>query len=112
MKTNCFELQPDDPNTVAISRTIPDYYSGRWEPDLAPSPRLLNFYKRTGNVEMFTFRYEKEVLNKLNPAEVYARLGSNAILLCWELPGKFCHRRLLAEWLEDYLKIKIPEVEA
>ena len=112
MKTNCFELQPDDPNTVAICRTIPNYYTGRWEPDLSPSSRLLNYYKKTGDEKTFRRLYTYEVLSKLDPQEVYARLGPNAILLCWELPGRFCHRRILAEWLEENLKIKVPEVEA
>jgi hypothetical protein len=30
-------------------------------------------------------------------------------LLCWEAPGKFCHRRLVAAWLEDALGIDVPE---
>lgn len=33
----------------------------------------------------------------------------NAILLCWCRPGAFCHRRLLAGWLEKQTGIVIPE---
>jgi hypothetical protein len=30
-------------------------------------------------------------------------------MLCWEAPGEFCHRRLVAEWLEGELGIQVPE---
>jgi hypothetical protein len=28
-----------------------------------------------------------------------------------ELPGRFCHRRLVAEWLEKNLLIEVPELD-
>ena len=51
-------------------------------------------------------------MDKLDPAQVAADLGPNAILLCWEPPGKFCHRRLVAEWLEEHLGVEILEYMA
>jgi hypothetical protein len=50
-----------------------------------------------------------EILAQLDPAEVYATLGENAVLLCWEKPNEWCHRRLVAEWFEAALQIEIPE---
>jgi len=38
------------------------------------------------------------------------RLGEDAILLCWENSGVFCHRRLVAEWFEEELGVSVPEV--
>jgi uncharacterized protein (DUF488 family) len=49
------------------------------------------------------------VLGKLDPAKVLDDLGGGAILMCWEKPGEDCHRRLVAEWLEKHLSIKVPE---
>ncbi|WP_175476640.1 hypothetical protein [Syntrophus gentianae] len=46
---------------------------------------------------------------KLDPRQVYEDLGSDAEMLCWESPGKFRHRHLVAEWLEKALDIKVPE---
>jgi hypothetical protein len=37
-------------------------------------------------------------------------LGLDAILLCWESFNVRCHRRLVAEWLEDKLGIIVPEL--
>ena len=53
--------------------------------------------------------YKRVVLSNLDPAKVYADL-SDAILLCWERPGEDCHRRLVAEWIESSLGVKVPEM--
>ena len=46
--------------------------------------------------------YQK-ILDGLDPQKVFEDLGEDAILLCWEAPGKFCRRRLVAAWLEEKL---------
>jgi len=33
------------------------------------------------------------------------------VLLCWERPGQFCHRRLLADWITSEIGIDVPEVK-
>jgi hypothetical protein len=61
--------------------------------------------------------YRDQVLSKLDPQKVYDDLGEDAILLCHEKwddikSGKaFCHRRIVAEWLEEELGIEVPELE-
>lgn len=52
--------------------------------------------------------YYKEVLSKLDPEEVYRDLN-NSILLCYEDSNEFCHRHIVAEWLELTLGIKVFE---
>ena len=54
--------------------------------------------------------YQKNVLDKLSPEKVYHDLGENAVILCYERPGVFCHRRLIAEWFCDRLGIKVNEL--
>jgi hypothetical protein len=49
-----------------------------------------------------------EILRKLDAQRVYDDLRGK-ILLCWEPPGVFCHRRMVAEWLEHKLGIVVPE---
>lgn len=58
-------------------------------------------------------------LEKLNPQQVWEELHQLAypnepILLCWEQPpftrANFCHRRMVAEWLEKELGQNIPEL--
>lgn len=66
--------------------------------------------------ELYTKLYYEKVLNKLNPQEVYKELGDNAVLLCYEKwadiekSKTFCHRRIVAKWLEDNLGIKVEEL--
>jgi hypothetical protein len=57
----------------------------------------------------FAHEYQEFVLDTLDPFEVIRDLGMNAILLGNAPPGKFCHRRLVAEWLEETLGINVPE---
>lgn len=57
--------------------------------------------------EEFTRRY-KNKLNKLDRQTVLEELqykaeseGANTVyLVCWEASNKFCHRHILAEWLD------------
>lgn len=65
--------------------------------------------------EWYIKKYYETVLNKLNPIEVVKELfksnsKENAILLCWE-KNEFCHRHIVAEWLNKNLNIEIIELE-
>lgn len=56
--------------------------------------------------------YVKEYKNhlaSLDPAKVYAELGQDAILVCYERPGENFHRRLVAEWIEKNLVMEVHE---
>ena len=37
-------------------------------------------------------------------------LGKDVVLLCHEKAGEFCHRRLVADWLNRELGIEVPEL--
>jgi uncharacterized protein (DUF488 family) len=95
---------------VSISRMAPYGFKGRYFTALAPSWDLLNKYKQDGDVESYTKIYTEEVLDSLDPELVYKSLGEDAVLLCWEAPSKFCHRHLVAKWLEGKLGIEILEL--
>ncbi|HEC91770.1 MAG TPA: hypothetical protein ENI51_02060 [Candidatus Atribacteria bacterium] len=106
MKTSNFRKNGYHPLAVAISRTVPKWYKGRRYLKLAPPWWLI----KIKNPQKFIEFYYRYVLNRLDPNTVYAELGQDAILLCWEEPGEFCHRRIVAQWLEEKLNIKIPEL--
>ena len=36
--------------------------------------------------------------------------GHDVILLCFEKPGEFCHRHLVAQWLKSNLNIDVIEI--
>jgi len=83
---------------------------------LAPSWNLLQDY-RNDNIDEDEYieRFKKQ-LAKLSPSVVHQDLSrlagdSEPILLCHCGTEDFCHRHLVAEWLEEKLGIKIPEEE-
>ncbi len=111
MQTSNFARSGSHPRAVAISRTQPRGWTGRVYEPLAPSWRLLAAAKSGAiDEDEYIRRYRAEILSKLDPAGVYADLGEDAVLLCWERSGAFCHRRLVAEWLEEELGVLVPEV--
>jgi len=110
MNTSYFSKSSKNPNAVSIARSSPVWYTGQEYKKLAPSYNLLMKYKNDGDQEYYIKKYNEEVLDKLNPSEVFKELGSEAILLCWEGPKKFCHRHLVANWFENKLGIKLQEI--
>lgn len=109
MMTSSFKCCGLMPNAVGIAGRVPDWYLGKRYRDLAPRKWFFDEFKQDNNKELYTARYIDEVLNQLDARKVYEELGQDAILLCWEEPGEFCHRRLVARWLETNLGILVPE---
>jgi hypothetical protein len=97
------------PNAVSIARSSRLFKVRRY-PQLAPSRDL--FTKHLAgllNETEYAIEYRRDVLEKLDAVNVAQELGSDAVLLCWEAPSKFCHRRLVAAWLEEALDIEVLE---
>ena len=67
---------------------------------LAPPRWLL----KAKDPELFDREYRKQ-LESLDAKQVAEDLAPDAILLCWESFNVRCHRRLVAEWLEEKLGI-------
>lgn len=98
------------PNSVAICQGVPKWYKGLSYRDLAPSWDMLLEYRTTKNEERFRRRYKEEILSNLNPQKVLEDLGEDAVLLCWEGANDFCHRRVVAEWLQEKLGLEVKEL--
>jgi uncharacterized protein (DUF488 family) len=109
MQTSYFAKSSRHPNAVSIAGRCPREFSGREYKTLAPRYWFFAKYKRDHDEKFYTEQYQKLILNFLDPKKVFEELGADAVLLCWEKPGVFCHRRLVAEWLEKSLGIEIPE---
>lgn len=119
MKTSCFKFSALDPGAVSIARKPPWYYNGRTYPPLFPPAGLLKDYlDRFISRRDYQDRYFCEVLGPLDAERVVKDITAlvarhEPVLLCWEYPRDadvFCHRRIVAAWLEEKLKIEIPEV--
>jgi|TARA_B110000483_G_C18194530_1_gene542414 uncharacterized protein YeaO (DUF488 family) len=81
---------------------------------LAPNWKILDkFKKKVISEEKFILAY-KDQLNELNATSVVEHLsfltgGEEPVLMCHCPKTKFCHRHLLADWLENKLGIHIQE---
>ena len=96
-----------------------DLDNAHFYPDLAPRRdwwlKWHNKFKDNPNspeaVEWYKDKYINTVLNKVNPNEVLRKLGDNAVMLCYEKVGDFCHRHLIADWLMRNTNAKVQEVQ-
>lgn len=110
MNTSYFARLSRHPNTVSIANITPSWYRGRIYKKLAPPYPLIKKYKIDKDTESYTKIYESEILEKLDPLKTYSELGPNSILLCYEVPGGFCHRHIVARWFHKYLNILVTEL--
>jgi hypothetical protein len=109
LNTSYFAISGKHENAVAVCGR-PWFYTGRVYEKLAPKSWFLKKYKKDGDEDFYTKQYYAEVLDKLDPKEVYEELGEDAILVCWEGRDKFCHRHIIADWLSKHLGVIIEEL--
>ena len=94
------------PISIAISAR---YFSGDKYIPLNPHKSFM-----MESEETYTPKY-KEILSKLDVEQVVNDLkkisnNKNIVLLCHEKEGDFCHRHLVAKWLEESIGINIVEL--
>lgn len=92
-------------------------YTGECYSKLAPK---LSFWKtwhenienidEEENNKYYIEEYYEQILSVLDPNEVYDELNYS-ILLCYEDENEFCHRHIVAEWLNLLLDVDIPEIK-
>ena len=102
-------------NLVCIAGYAPKFYyemeGVRFFPDLAPRKEwFLEWRNRHLSNEWYVGKYNETVLSKLDPKDVLNRLGDGAVMLCYEKPGDFCHRHLVADWLKQGTGVEVEEV--
>lgn len=91
---------------IAISRSVPKFARGMaWFPQLAPKADILDRYRADHDEAAYIREYIPRVLGRLNVADVARQLseisgGGDVALCCYEKPGAFCHRHLVADWLD------------
>lgn len=88
---------------IAISVGPPKWFNGKVDKRLAPTWEIMK-KPRAVYDDLFSKR-----LNELNPQKLYDELPDKAVLLCYESHNDWCHRRMVAEWLEENLNIVVPE---
>ena len=98
---------PDNFEPICIARWKPKWYTGKALLMLAPSDRLLRWWrasdKNAASEARYARWYTNEVLRVYEAAAIvriihYIAEGKTPVLVCFEKDG-FCHRHLVAEWL-------------
>jgi uncharacterized protein (DUF488 family) len=101
---------PKDVVPIAICGKSPDWYNGIEYKKLAPKYNFFQEWKKNGDNNYYIEHFNKEVLDKLSAAAVHEELeglcnSGACVLICYEKPNDFCHRHLVADWLETNLNI-------
>lgn len=97
---------------ISICGKAPDGYKGLQYKKLAPKYDFFMKWKETHDNDYYIRCFNKQVLSALNVKEVVADLmamsaGQDIALICYERPGEFCHRHLVANWLnQNNIKVK------
>lgn len=117
--TSCFKfskgLDPDRYFVVSISRFPPRGFKGYKCFELAPSADLLKRFKGGLSQYHYGVRYRRDVLEAIDVHKVFEDLavracGRDIVLCCFEPPFDFCHRRLLARYVQEVWGYSIEEL--
>jgi len=113
--TYYFAREKNIANPVCIAQVKPSWSNSREYKKLSPPWDLVDRYKKglvtqQKYIEEYTFL----VLSRLNPVEILNEIkslfGEDATLLCYEKAGDFCHRRIVAAWIEKGTGVVVPEM--
>ncbi|WP_449244000.1 DUF488 family protein, N3 subclade [Desulfobacca acetoxidans] len=105
--TSNFKIAGHLPQAVAISRSTSKAWRGKSYKPLAPTWNLVKISDPTEFIRL----YRAKVLNNLDPRQVLLELGGDDIvMLCWEAPGEFCHRLVVAAWLQKEVGVVVEEL--
>ncbi len=113
---NSIPLLKDKLVPIAICLEIPPDYTGKWLHEPAPTYDILHQYQEGHDTELYTRRFTAEILAHLDPADIYTKInelaeGKDCALLCYEEKDEFCHRHLVADWLNHHLNLMIKEFD-
>lgn len=107
---------PENIVRISICGKAPEWYDGIQYKKLAPKYKFFMEWKENKDNNFYIEHFNSEVLDTLNAQDVFNKLkelsqGRDCVLLCYEKPGDFCHRHLVADWLSEKLNIEIVELD-
>lgn len=102
---------PDHIVPIAICGKSPVWYTGLQYKKLAPKYEFFMEWKQNHDNDYYIRCFYEQVLDKLDPTEVildFSKLSydynigkKDVCLICYEKPDDFCHRHLVADWLNQ-----------
>lgn len=92
---------------ISICGKAPDWYKGLQYKKLAPKYDFFIIWKENHDNDYYIENFNARVLDTLDPKQVKQELEQLAqscdiVLICYEKPGDFCHRHLVADWLTKH----------
>lgn len=95
---------PDGYVPVAVSASVPSFYTGAHYKTLCPPYDTFKRYKAGGPWEDFCTEYKRKLATldfkrTVDTLKALADDAENIVLLCWEKSGSNYHRYLISEWL-------------
>lgn len=121
------DLEKNNIIPISICGKAPDWYTGLQYKKVAPKWSFFKQWKENHDNDFYIEHFNKEVLNPLRQQDVlndlflllpketqqllsnfncpwYINPDVHIALICYEKPGDFCHRHLVADWLNNYGK--------
>lgn len=97
---------------IGIALYPPRWFGGKSIKSVAPTHSILKDPYFTE--ERYTQRYREEVLANVDLQEFIEQInslsnGQDVALCCYEKPEDFCHRHILADWINEHLRLDIQE---
>lgn len=112
---NLKNLEKEDVFPIGICCYPPKWFNGPNLTAIAPTPDILEKCK-SSHAE-YEKRYRAEVLSIFKDISIlinrisYISGGKDVALCCYEKPSDFCHRHIVAKWLEEQAGIEVKEFE-
>lgn len=91
---------------ISIAGRAPDWYKGLEYKKVAPKKDWFLQWKSNHDNEFYIQKYNETVLSTLKQEDVVSELeelsnGKAVVLICYEKPSDFCHRHIVADWLNE-----------
>lgn len=102
------QLEKNNIIPISICGKAPDWYKGLQYKKLTPKYGFFMEWKKSQDNDYYIEHFQKEVLDHLIACEVMEDLFAlkplqdkrkDIALICYEKPSDFCHRHLVADWL-------------
>ena len=112
---NLKNLEKENIFPIGICCYPPKWFNGPNLRAIAPTPDILEECK-SSHAE-YEKRYKAEVLSIFKDINIlinrisYISGGKDVALCCYEKPSDFCHRHIVAKWLEEQAGIEVKEFE-
>ena len=96
---------------IGIALYTPKWFTGLSNKYVSPSWDILHNSK---SKEDYVQRFNSEILAHRDPKAFFSAIekmanGKDVALCCFEKPDDFCHRHLVAKWLNEKLGVQVEE---